>query len=93
MRWIKRLLAPYIVAVSEPFSDGQKWSYIFGDENKFELRTFQNSEAAFDSHRITLVGLSLGSPEISIKLIRLDAEQARAVQDEVAYRALIKSYL
>jgi hypothetical protein len=35
----------------------------------------------------------LGSPEISIKLIRLDAEQARAVQDEVAYRALIESYL
>lgn len=93
MRWIKRLFAPYIVAVSEPFSDGQKWSYIFGDGNKFELRTFQNSEPAFDSHRITLAGLRLGSPEISIKLIRLDAEQARAVQDEVAYRALIESYL
>jgi len=93
MRWIKRLFAPYIVAVSEPYSDGQRWSYIFGDENKFELRTFQNSELAFDSHRITLAGLSLGSPEISIKLIRLDAEQARAVQDEVAYRALIESYL
>jgi hypothetical protein len=91
MRWIKRLFAPYIVAVSEPFSDGQKWSYIFGDENRFELRTFQNSGLAFDSHRITLVGLSL-APEISIKLIRLDAEQARVVQDEVAYRALIESY-
>ncbi len=93
MRWIKRLFAPYIVAVSGRFSDGQKWSYIFGDENKFKLRTFQNSELAFDSYRTTLVGLSLGSPEISIKLVRLDAEQARAVQDEVAYRALIESYL
>ncbi len=93
MRWIKRLVTPYIVAVSEPFSDGQKWSCIFGDENKFELRTFESSEPAFDSHRITLAGLSLGSPEISINLIRLGAEQARAVQDDEAYRTLIESYL
>ena len=93
MRWIKRLFTPYIVAVSEPFLDGQRWSYIFGDENKFKLRTFQNSEIAFDSYKITLSGLSSGSPEIPIKLIRLDAEQAHAVQDEVAYRALIEPFL
>jgi hypothetical protein len=66
---------------------------LVSDENKFKLRTFQNSELAFDSHSVTLIGLRLGSPEISIKLIRLDAEQAHAVQDEVAYRALIESYL
>lgn len=93
MRWIKRLFAPYIVVVSEPYSDGQKWSYIFGVDNRFELRTFKSYELAFDSHRSTMTGLSLGSPEIPIKLIRLNAEQARAVQGEVAYRALIEPCL
>ena len=93
MRWIKRVVAPYVVVVSEPYSHDQKWSYLFGDENRFELRTFKCFELAFDSHRITLAGLCLGSPEVSIKLIKLNAEQARAVQDEVAYRVLIESYL
>jgi hypothetical protein len=93
MRWIKRLFAPYIVVMCEPFSDGQRWSYIFGDERRFDLRTFKNYEAAFESHTATLVGLSLGSPQISIKLIKLDVEQVRGVHDEVAYRVLIESYL
>jgi len=93
MRWIKRLFAPYIVSLSEPYLDGQKWSYIFGGENKYEVRTFENYELAMDSHRATLAGLHLGSPYISIKLIRLDAEQTRSVRDEVTYSALIEPCL
>ncbi len=93
MRWIKRLFAPYIVVVSEPFSDGLIWSYIFGDENRFELRTFQSAESVFNSHTITLTALRLGAPEIFINLIILGSEQARALQDEKSYRALIESYL
>lgn len=93
MRWINSLFAPHIVAMSEPVSDGLCWSYIFGDENKFELRKFQTAEDAYSSYRITLVGLSLGSPESSIKLIKLDVEQARAVRGEASYRAAIESHL
>lgn len=92
MRWIKRLFAPNIVAISEPYIDNQRWSYIFGNEDRFKLRTFQNAESALDSHSATLTGLRLGSPEFSIKIIKLDAEQARTLRDEVSYRALIKSY-
>lgn len=84
---------PHRVVVSEPYSDRQRWSYIFGDENKFELRTFQNAESAFKNHMTTLTALHLGAPEIFIKLIRLDAEQARALQDEDSYGALIEPYL
>lgn len=75
MRWIKSLFGPHIVALSEPYMDGRKWSYIFGDEKRFKLRTFQDAESAFGSHRIALGGLRMGSPWISIKLIELDAEK------------------
>jgi hypothetical protein len=91
MRWIKSLFAPHIVALSEPYTDGHKWSYIFGDEKRFELRTFQDAESAFGNHKITLAGLSMGSPWISIKLIELDAEKARAVHDGANYKVLIES--
>ena len=93
MPWIKRLFAPHIVAMSEPDSDGLCWSYIFGDENKFELRKFQTAEDTYSSYRITLVGLSLGSPETSSKLIKLDVEQVRAVRGEASYCAAIESHL
>jgi hypothetical protein len=93
MRWMKSLFGPHIVALSEPYMDGRKWSYIFGDEKRFELRTFQDAESAFGSHRITLGGLRMGSPWISIKLIELDAEKVRAVHDDASYQVLIESFL
>ena len=93
IRWIKSLFAPHIVALSEPCTDGHKWSYIFGDEKRFELRTFQDAESAFGCHRITLGGLRMGSPWVSIKLIELDAGKVRAVHDDVSYQVLIASFL
>lgn len=73
--------------------DGRKWSYIFGDEKRFKLRTFQDAESAFGSHRITLGGLRMGSPWISIKLIELDAEKVSAVHDDASYQVLIEPFL
>ena len=91
MRWIKRVFDPFIVVVSEPYLDGLDWSYLFGDEKKFELRKFRTADDAYNSYKITLTGLSLGSPVVSIKIIKLDVDQARAIRGEVSYRALIES--
>ena len=94
MRSINSLFAPHIVAMSEPDSDGLCWSYIFGDENKFELRKFRAAEDAHSSYSATLTGLWLGSPEINIKLIKLDNERARSVTEEaVFYHEMIERHL
>ena len=91
MRWFKRVFAPHVVVVSEPYLDEFGWSYLFGDETKFELRKFHTANDAYNSYKITLMGLSLGAPEIFIKVIKIDVNQARAVRGEVSYRALIES--
>jgi hypothetical protein len=69
---MKFLTAPHIVALSEPYSDGQKWLYVFGDEKSFEMRTFRDTESAFGSYRVTLGALRMGSPKVSIKIIELE---------------------
>jgi hypothetical protein len=80
--------------MSEPYSDGETWLYIFGDEKKFRLRKFQTAEDAYSSYTAMLTGLRLGSPEISVKLIKLNTEQARAiVRAEAAYHEVIESHL
>jgi hypothetical protein len=94
MHWIKRLFSPHIVALSRPYSDGKSWSYIVGDESKYELRKFQTAEDAYGSYNATLTGLRLGSPELNIKLIKLDIQQARAVAEEAAsYHGVIGRHL
>jgi hypothetical protein len=94
MHWIKRLFAPHIIALSRPYSDGKSWSYIVGDENKYELRKFQTAEDAYGSYNATLTGLRLGSPEVNIKLIKFDIEQARAVAEKAAsYHQVIERQL
>ncbi len=94
MHWIRRFFGPHVVAMSEPYSDGNTWSYIFGDEKKFKLRNFQTAEDAYSSYSATLTGLRLGSPGISIKLIKLDAEQAQALaRAEVPYHEMIEPHL
>ncbi len=82
MGWIKRLFAPHIVVMSKPYSNGKNWSYIFGDENSFELRKSQTEEDAYSSYRATLTGIQLGPAVIYIRLIELDVEQAQAVERE-----------
>ena len=79
MTWFKGFLGPHIVVVSEPYLEGESWFYIFGDEKKFRLRKFSTADEAHNNHRASLTGLRLGSAEFSIKLIELNAEQARAV--------------
>lgn len=94
MHWIRRFFGPHIVAMSEPYSDGEIWLYILGDEKKFKLRKFKTAEDAYSSYTATLTGLRLGSPEISIKLIKLNTEQARAIaRAEASYREIIESHL
>ena len=94
MRWFKRAVGPHIVVVSEPYSDGEGWSYIFGDEYRFTLRKFQSAEGAYDSYSAMLTGLRLGSPEISIKLVKLNVEQAQAlVRAEVSYYKILEPHL
>lgn len=93
MSWVRRLFAAQIVVVSDPFSNGQTWSYIFGDEKQFELRIFQDFESAKHSQTITLTALKLGAPYKFINLIRLDPEQASSLQDEQTYHDLINLHL
>ena len=94
MHWIERLFAPHIVALSEPYSDGESWSYIFGNERKCELRKFQSAEAAYGSYNATLMAVQLGSPEVHIKLIKLNTEQARSVAEQtVSYHGVIERHL
>jgi hypothetical protein len=94
MNWLSRLFSPHIVALSEPYSDGESWSYVFGNETKFEIRKFRTAEDAHRSYTATLMGLRLGSPEVSIKLINLGVEQTRAVaQAEASYREIIQTHL
>jgi hypothetical protein len=94
MHWIKRLFAPHVVVMSRPYSDGKVWSYIFGNESKYELRKFQTAEDANASYNSTLTGLQLGSPDVNIKLIKLNIEQARAVAERAAfYPGVIKQHL
>jgi hypothetical protein len=91
MGWMTFLFAQHIVALSEPYTDGQKWSYVFGDEKSFELRTFRDAESAFGSYRITLGALRMGAANVSIKLIELDTEKARTLYDKASYQTLIHS--
>ena len=48
VRWFKRAFGPHIVVVSEPYSDGNGWSYILGDEYRFRFRKLQSAEAAYE---------------------------------------------
>jgi hypothetical protein len=91
MGWMKSLFAQHIVALSEPYTDGQKWSYVFGDDKSFEVRTFRDAESAFGSYRVTLGALRMGSANVSIKVIELDAEKARTLYDKASYQILIES--
>ncbi len=94
MRWFKRAFGPHMVVMSEPYSDGEGWSYILGDEYRFRLRKFQSPEGAYDSYSAMLTGLRLGSPEISIKLVKIDVGQAQAlVRSEVPYCKLLEPHL
>ena len=79
MRWFKRLFRPCSVLISEPYSDEKGWLYIFGDENNFKLRRFTNAAAAYEDYTATLTGLHFGNSEISIRLVRLNERQARAL--------------
>ncbi len=93
MRWL-RLFGAQIVVISEPYPDGDCWQYIFGDEKTFQLRRFASATDARNNHRTTLAGLGLGAPEISVRLIKLDPDQARSlVLGEVSYQQLIESRL
>jgi hypothetical protein len=94
VRWFKRAFGPHIVVVSEPYSDGNGWSYILGDEYRFRFRKLQSAEAAYDSYSAMLTGLRLGSPEMSIKLVKLNVEQAQAlVRAEVSYYTMLEPHL
>ena len=93
MRWFKCMFAPHVVVMSEPYEDGVGWSYLFGDKERYELRKFPAADEAYKSYKATLLGLGMGSPEISIKLIRLNVDQVRGVSGEASYRALIDSRL
>lgn len=94
MTWFGRLFGAHIVALSEPYSDNEGWSYIFGDATKFEIRTFPTAEDAHSSYDTTLMGLRVSSPEVPIKLINLGIEQTRAiVQAEISYREIIETHL
>lgn len=94
MNWFSRLFSPHIVALSEPYSDGENWSYIFGDETKFEIRKFATTEDAHGSYTAMLMGLRLGAPEVPIKLINLTVDQTRAIMGAGAkYREIIETHL
>jgi hypothetical protein len=79
MSWFRQLLGPHTVLISEPYSDENAWLYICGDENNFKLRRFTNAAAAYEDYTAMLTGLSFGNSEISIRLVRLDERQARAL--------------
>jgi hypothetical protein len=94
MSWLRSLFGPHIVALSEPYSDGGSWSYIFGNETEFEIRKFPTAEDAHDSYAAALMGLRVGSPEVSLKLINLDLEQTRSVAwAGTSYREIIAIHL
>jgi hypothetical protein len=76
-RWFGRLFSRGLVVLSKPYSDGESWVYLFGDERTFELRKFTTAADAQSGYEVVLAGLRSGAPEISIRLINLDVEEAR----------------
>jgi hypothetical protein len=89
----KTVFGPTIVAVSEPYFDDCSWYYLFGDEENFEFRKFNTSGDAYNSYQITVMGLTLGSAAIVIRIIKLDANQARNIREKNSYREIIASRL
>lgn len=91
MRWLKRWFEPHVVVISEPFEgSGCCGAYVFGNQHSFEVREFVSIVEAQNHYEAVLLGLELGSPEISIRLIKIPPQQARALAlGMVCYRKLI----
>jgi hypothetical protein len=79
MRWFKRWFGPHKVVISEPFEGSGCCAYVFGNQHNFQVREFVNIVEAQKHYEAVLLGLELGFPEVSIRVIKINPQQARAL--------------
>lgn len=75
----RKLLSNHVVAISEPYQDGDAWVYVFIADGWFERRVFEDRDEAVAHFWATKTGLSLGAVFISVT--ELPIEVAREMQD------------
>jgi hypothetical protein len=64
---IGRLLSNRIVRLSDPFSYGRYWAYVFATDTDCERRIFATKDEAAGHLAITKSALALGSPFIDVQ--------------------------
>lgn len=75
---LRKLLSNKVIVISDPFSYGSYWAYIFGGDSGFERRLFRSQSEAINHQTEARLGLSLAAAFVSLKYISV--EQARAFE-------------
>jgi hypothetical protein len=83
-----RFLRDLIVVVSEPYICESGWAHITGDAKSYSIHKFQEKDDAYASIAAMKLGLQL-SPEITVQLITITAEEASALTSEYSYQTAV----